>query len=226
MPKKVGVNSKAEEARLRKEAASSDKAEKDLKAKEEAAWKDEGGKSKAAKKKEEDAERRAEAASKKLEAKRLAEAEEKELAAIVKKPATKAVGKSAAPKVTAAELALMKEKEMKQREAEGAAVEKRKTRTADATEYERLVSGENTNRQETLVDARSVGDALSQIQVSEGSTPDKHPERRLKASFKAFEETELARLRSEKPGMTLTQYKDLIWKDWKKSPLNPMNQGA
>eukprot|EP00897_Mesotaenium_endlicherianum_P000174 jgi/Mesen1/10157/ME000076S09658 len=226
MPKKMGLNSKAEEARVRKEAASSDKKEKESKAKEDAAWNDEGAKSKAAKKKEEDAGRKAEAAAKKLEAKRLAEEEEKELAKILKKPANKAVGKPAAPKVTAAELAVMKERELKQREAEGAAVEKRKARMADPTEYERLVSVENTNRQETLVDARSVGEALSQIQLTDGSTPDKHPERRLKASFKAFEETELARLRSEKPGMTLTQYKDLIWKEWKKSPLNPMNQGA
>ena len=41
--------------------------------------------------------------------------------------------------------------------------------------------------------------------------------------LQAFEESELASLRSERPGMTLTQYKDLVWKAWKKSPQNPMN---
>uniref|UniRef100_A0A0E0KTV8 Coiled-coil domain-containing protein n=1 Tax=Oryza punctata TaxID=4537 RepID=A0A0E0KTV8_ORYPU len=60
---------------------------------------------------------------------------------------------------------------------------------------------------------------------SEGALPaDKHPERRLKASFKAFEEAELPKLKEEKPGLTLNQYKDMIWKLWKKSPDNPLNQ--
>lgn len=40
----------------------------------------------------------------------------------------------------------------------------------------------------------------------------------------AFEEAELIRLKIEKPGLTHTQYKDLIWKLWKKSPDNPLNQ--
>ncbi|OEL13268.1 hypothetical protein BAE44_0025715 [Dichanthelium oligosanthes] len=53
---------------------------------------------------------------------------------------------------------------------------------------------------------------------------DKHPERRLKSSFKAFEEAELPKLKEEKPGLTLNQYKDMIWKLWKKSPDNPLNQ--
>jgi hypothetical protein len=42
--------------------------------------------------------------------------------------------------------------------------------------------------------------------------------------MQAFEEAELAKLKEEKPGLTLHQYKDLIWKLWKKSPDNPLNQ--
>jgi len=40
----------------------------------------------------------------------------------------------------------------------------------------------------------------------------------------AFEEAELTKLKEEKPGLTLNQYKDMIWKAWKKSPDNPLNQ--
>jgi len=42
--------------------------------------------------------------------------------------------------------------------------------------------------------------------------------------MQAFEEAELPKLKEEKPGLTHNQYKDLIWKLWKKSPDNPLNQ--
>jgi hypothetical protein len=42
--------------------------------------------------------------------------------------------------------------------------------------------------------------------------------------WQAFEEAELPKLKEEKPGLTLNQYKDMIWKLWKKSPDNPLNQ--
>lgn len=42
--------------------------------------------------------------------------------------------------------------------------------------------------------------------------------------MQAFEEAELAKLKEEKPGLTLHQYKDMIWKLWKKSPDNLLNQ--
>lgn len=42
--------------------------------------------------------------------------------------------------------------------------------------------------------------------------------------FQAFEEAELPKLKEEKPGLTHTQYRDMIWKLWKKSPDNPLNQ--
>lgn len=42
--------------------------------------------------------------------------------------------------------------------------------------------------------------------------------------LQAFEEAELPKLKEEKPGLTHNQYKDMIWKLWKKSPDNPLNQ--
>jgi hypothetical protein len=50
--------------------------------------------------------------------------------------------------------------------------------------------------------------------------------RRLKAAHLAFEEAEIARLREEKPGLRSSQYKELVFKAWQKSPSNPLNQAA
>ncbi|OLY81666.1 Coiled-coil domain-containing protein 124-like protein, partial [Smittium mucronatum] len=53
---------------------------------------------------------------------------------------------------------------------------------------------------------------------------DRHPERRHKAALKAFEERELPRLKEENKGLRLQQLKQLLWKEWQKSPENPFNQ--
>jgi len=53
---------------------------------------------------------------------------------------------------------------------------------------------------------------------------DRHPERRLKAAFAAFEEERLPQLKAEHPNMRLSQIKQLLWKEWLKSPKNPVNQ--
>jgi len=36
--------------------------------------------------------------------------------------------------------------------------------------------------------------------------------RRLKATWKAFEERQLPILKEEKPGLKMSQYKDMLWK--------------
>ncbi|CAL5362793.1 unnamed protein product [Camellia sinensis] len=79
MPKKMGVNSKAEEARARKTATEAKRKDLDARDKEDQYWREaEGSKSCAAKKREEEAEKRAEAAARKAEARRIAEQEKKE----------------------------------------------------------------------------------------------------------------------------------------------------
>jgi hypothetical protein len=54
---------------------------------------------------------------------------------------------------------------------------------------------------------------------------ERHPERRRKAAFREHEQRELVRLRDERPGLKLSQYKELIFKAWQKAPENPMNSG-
>lgn len=55
---------------------------------------------------------------------------------------------------------------------------------------------------------------------------DRHPERRMRAAFTAFEEVQLPRLKQENPNMRLSQLKQLLKKEWLRSPDNPMNQRA
>ncbi|KAK6199330.1 uncharacterized protein RJT21DRAFT_121649 [Scheffersomyces amazonensis] len=53
---------------------------------------------------------------------------------------------------------------------------------------------------------------------------DRHPERRVKAAYNAYEEKRLPEVRKENPGLRLQQIKHLIFKEFQKSPENPMNQ--
>ena len=118
------------------------------------------------------------------------------------------------------------EREKKEKAAAAASVAA-KTRKKDEDTAEPLE--ENPNQQvaalmaaEGAVEARSVEDAIAVLNV--GSTPvDRHPEKRMKAAYNAFEERELPRLKQENPNMRLSQLKQLIKKDWMKSPENPMN---
>lgn len=52
---------------------------------------------------------------------------------------------------------------------------------------------------------------------------DLHPEKRMKAAFTAYEERRLKELKIEKPSLRLSQLKQMIFKEWQKSPENPLN---
>jgi hypothetical protein len=74
------------------------------------------------------------------------------------------------------------------------------------------------------VDARSLDAAVAALSITApgGEEPDRRPEKRARAAFAAYSERELARLKAEKPGLKLSQYKDLVWRAWGKAPENPM----
>lgn len=55
---------------------------------------------------------------------------------------------------------------------------------------------------------------------------DRHPERRYKAAYAAYEESRLPELKQEHPGLRLNQMKELIHKEFEKSPQNPFNQAT
>lgn len=72
-------------------------------------------------------------------------------------------------------------------------------------------------------DASGIDEAIEVLTVSEKKV-DIHPEKRLKAAYAAFEERELPKLKSDHPNLRLSQLKQLLKKEWMKSPDNPMNQ--
>lgn len=85
---------------------------------------------------------------------------------------------------------------------------------------------ENVNRiipEEGTVEARSVEDAIAVLSVGPEDL-DRHPERRMKAAFTAYEEAHMPRLKMENPNMRLSQLKQLLKKEWMKAPENPLNQ--
>ncbi|KAJ2400735.1 hypothetical protein GGI23_001847 [Coemansia sp. RSA 2559] len=52
---------------------------------------------------------------------------------------------------------------------------------------------------------------------------DRHPERRAKAAYNLFLEREIPRMREENPNLRLSKIRENLWKEWKKSPENPIN---
>jgi hypothetical protein len=78
--------------------------------------------------------------------------------------------------------------------------------------------------------ATNIDDALDALGLAEPSAGvdkiDRHPERRRKAAYAAFEERRLKEMDSDGTGagLRLNQRKERIRKEFEKSPENPMNQ--
>ena len=138
---------------------------------------------------------------------------------------TKIGGKSKAPpapKVTRAQIDEAEQEKRRQRESEGATAlpkgvvsEAHLDHNPNHLLRDRLEKGE--------MDARTVEEAIDVLRVSSQDKLDKHPEKRLKAAYTTFEERELPRLKQENPNLRQSQVKQLLRKEWLKSPENPMN---
>ncbi|XP_059100379.1 coiled-coil domain-containing protein 124 [Peromyscus eremicus] len=210
MPKKFqGENSKSAAARARKaeaKAAADAKKQKEL---EDAYWKDEDKHvMRKEQRKEEKEKRRLEQLERKKETQRLLEEEDSRLKG----------GK--APRTVPAKVTRAQIEDSLRREQRAEPVEKAKS-------HLELPLEENLNRRvldEGSVEARTVEDAIAVLSVAEDA--DRHPERRMRAAFTAFEEVHLPRLKQENPNMRLSQLKQLLKKEWLRSPDNPMNQRA
>ena len=73
------------------------------------------------------------------------------------------------------------------------------------------------------VQASGLDSAISAFSIGNGGD-DRHPEKRMKAAYKAFEEKMMPEVKQQYPGLKRQQYLDKIFALWKKSPENPMNQ--
>lgn len=74
-------------------------------------------------------------------------------------------------------------------------------------------------------DALFILDAVSPVSANaSGLSLDRHPERRVKAAFRAYEEEMMPQLKAENPSLKHSQLLEILAKNWKKSPKNPFNQ--
>lgn len=69
--------------------------------------------------------------------------------------------------------------------------------------------------------ATTVDEALRVLDANE-TEEDRHPEKRMKAAYKAYEDAQLPILKAENPSLKLSQLKQIIFKNWQKAPENPL----
>ncbi|CAD5207169.1 unnamed protein product [Bursaphelenchus okinawaensis] len=207
MPKKfTGMNQKSAVAKAKKNEAREVEKAKTEKAKEDAKWAEDDTKVlKKLQRKEEQELKRLEAQQKKQENK---QAYESEMQNIGKE-------KPSASKVTKAQIdAIVKqEKAEQERERLRLLEESKKIVVPDHLQ-------ENMNRMNIGEVARNVNDALKIL----GDKGPAEPQKSLKTAYSDFEARRLPQLKEEKPTLRLSQLKQLLKKEWQKSPENPLNE--
>lgn len=212
MPKNfAGENSKAAVAKARK--AEKADAEKNRKEKEleDAKWVDDDKSAKKKQARKEDAERkRQEALEKKQERERMLAEEIANEKGSSKKTA------NAPTKLTRAQI-----KEHTEQRNNAVTKKEKEVITHLDTPLE-----ENLNRVDIGSEtASNLDDAIAVLRLTDSSpSVDKHPEKRMKACYEEFESARLPQLKAENPNLRLSQLKQMLRKEWQKSPDNPLNK--
>lgn len=130
----------------------------------------------------------------------------------------KVTSKQPLAKITKAQIAM----ETERRNAAIAAAVEAEKKKQNVTHVEKPLE-ENINRVlDDSIEARGITEAIAVLSTKE--VEDKHPERRLKAAYMAWEEANLPRLKEKHPTLRMSQLKQALWKEWTKSPENPVNQ--
>lgn len=79
----------------------------------------------------------------------------------------------------------------------------------------------------TALNASGIDNALDALSLTASSNEvklDRHPERRFKAAYTAFEERRLPEIEKEHPGLRKNQRVEICRKEFERSPENPFNQ--
>lgn len=203
MPKKFqGENSKAVQARARKEVKRQEEIQRKTKAAEDKLWEDDDkNAARKQQRKDEKDRKRVEALERKQQLKQLHDDEMNSLKG--KTTTVTKITRSQIENNLQAQSNLPKKKEV----------------PPDVIPLE-----ENMNRLiPDGLEARTVDEALSLLSVKEPEV-DKHPEKRIKAAYNKYEGERLPQLKQENPNMRLSQIKHMLKKEWMKSSENPMNQ--
>lgn len=217
MPNK-GENSKSVEARMRKAAAAEQKREEDERRREDEKWKDEDKSTTAkANRKQNANEKSEEKMKRKNENRRLAEEEEN---AIISNKKVQ----NAPPKLT--------QHQIFQRQLLAAQASSTPSQPS-VIQDEPLMENPNQLRRQALEEAERRGEDLyaasdisSAVAAITGATAttDMHPEKRVKAAYKAYEEEWLPRMKAENPSLKRSQLLLKIRKQFQSAPENPLNQ--
>ncbi|XP_029905050.1 coiled-coil domain-containing protein 124 [Myripristis murdjan] len=213
MPKKFqGGNSKAATAKARKAEAKAIADNQRRQEEEDALWQENDKHVlKKEQRKDDKEKKRLEALERKKENQRLLEEESSKL-----KGKTKEAGPGG--KVTRAQIEeTLRADQQQQQQEQGKKAEKSHLETPLEENVNRVIPDEGT------MVARTIEDAIAMLST-EPEDLDRHPERRLKAAFNAYEEVNMPRLKKENPNMRLSQLKQLLKKEWMKAPENPLNQ--
>ncbi|KAL8275669.1 hypothetical protein Esti_000232 [Eimeria stiedai] len=213
------VNQRAVEARERKVAAAAAKAAAAEQEAERKKWEDNDKLvSRKLDRKAENESKAAERMQRKIELRKLAEEEMQRLA-----------GNSSRKNQSPAKLTRA---EILQRQLKAAALEKESNSPSDdgsvgllEPNINHLLRAESLQAQQegkNVVFASGVDEALSQLSMAEGVEERKT----LKAAFREYEEQMMPRLKAENPTLKRSQLLELLHKQWKKAPENPLNQIA
>ncbi|XP_023173866.1 coiled-coil domain-containing protein 124 [Drosophila hydei] len=213
MPKKMGMNSKAVEARERKDATKKAVNERKAKEAEDRLWQDDDKNlAKKQQRREEEERKRAEAVRRKAESKALLDQEVNSINTQRKQPLAKINRQQ-----------ILSEMEKKQRVMD--AINEANKPAATRVVIQHNTIEENLNRALADTDvATNVDEALAVLSVKDDE--DKHPEKRMRAAYKTFEANNMPRIKAENPSLRMSQWKQLLMKEWNKSPDNPFNQAS
>lgn len=199
MGKKFGINSKAEEGREKKLNAKEQQKAKEQKEKEKAEEKKWEDGVKGENKKQQEEAKRLEKLAKKQERRGIEEKESAELSKF------KTDSKSSKLLTNRPE-PILKSQSLNW------------SLSSDAGSTESLDAFTASNIDDALLLLESTNISSASINI------EKHPERRVKAAFSAFEAREMPKLREEFPSLRHTQLMERLYKLWLKSSENPFNQ--
>ncbi|GAW79615.1 hypothetical protein, conserved [Plasmodium gonderi] len=214
MPQWGAGNSRAIEARLRKKMEK-DRKQKELEEKKlDEYWKDDDKKVQAKMQRKMEAEnKRQQKLDRKKELRELYGEEEKALK-------SNKESKTSSSKVTQAQILqrLIEEKKKELQE------DKKKKNNLNAHEMEleeniNHIQRDEINEYDEYINASGIDNVISALDnISFEKT------KKVKVAYKKFEEENLPLIKEEHKGLKLSQYKQMLWKQFKKSPENPMNQ--
>ncbi|KAH8388364.1 hypothetical protein KR093_005134 [Drosophila rubida] len=211
MPKKMGINSKAAEARERKDATKKATQERNAREAEDRLWHDDDKNlAKKQQRREEEERKKAEAARRKAESKALLDQEINSINTQRKQPLAKINRQQ-----------ILEEIEKKQRVMDAINEANKPAPTRVVVQHATLEENLNRSLADTDV-ATNVDEALAVLSVNDDD--DKHPEKRMRAAYKTFETNNLPRIKAENPSLRMSQWKQILMKEWNKSPDNPFNQ--